>query len=657
MNRTDALTALLMTVLLQPTFAGQGSPAPTGDGEGEVGEFIHHEQWEGPPPTHAMVRQVAAMSRSTIVVRNGFRSIQVNTDALGLNFLGDAANEPSIAVDPADAARLVIGWRQFDSVLSNFRQAGYAYSHDGGQTWTFPGVLDPGQFRSDPVLAADGDGNFYYYSLSALNAVELFKSIDGGVSWSIPVPGFGGDKEWMTIDRTSGVGRGNIYTVWNSQFSCCGLADFARSINGGVSFQSPLSIPTPKMKWGALDVARDGTLFLAGSTLNQAGHLISRSTNAQNKNQSPVFDFVNAVNLGGVTRGGNGSATMPNPNGLFGQVTIATDHSDGLTSGNVYILGSVDPPTADPLNVMFIRSQDGGLTWSTPVRVNDDASSTAWQWFGTMSVAPNGRIDVVWNDTRNTGVAKKSELFYSFSVDGGANWSQNVAISPVFDSHLGWPNQNKIGDYYDMVSDNSGANLAYSATFNGEQDVYFLRIGDTDCNGNGVTDAEDIATEFSDDCNGNGVPDDCERDCNSNMIADTCDVADRTSLDCDNNLVPDECGPDFDFDGVVDGCDDDRDGDGTLNSTDQCPFTPLDIQANDRGRPISDTNGDCVVSLPDLVRLVGSSPSRKCLWGPGVPLSPTCTDFYDYDVLPGEGGDGVVDLFDVAKFMIAFGRE
>lgn len=34
-----------------------------------------------------------------------------------------------------------------------------------------------------------------------------------------------------------------------------------------------------------------------------------------------------------------------------------------------------------------------------------------------------------------------------------------------------------------MVSDDLGANLAYAATFNGEQDIWFLRIGDYPCLG------------------------------------------------------------------------------------------------------------------------------------------------------------------------------
>src|SRR5437016_1146048 len=68
-----------------------------------------------------------------------FISRQVNVDLNGMNITGDAANEPSIAVDPTNGSKIVIGWRQFNSVSSNFRQSGYGYTSDGGMTWTFPG--------------------------------------------------------------------------------------------------------------------------------------------------------------------------------------------------------------------------------------------------------------------------------------------------------------------------------------------------------------------------------------------------------------------------------------------------------------------------------------------------------------------------------------
>ena len=87
---------------------------------------------------------------------------QVNVNTNGQNILGDAANEPSIAINPTNINKIAVGWRQFDNVLSNFRQAGWGYSADSGKNWTFPGVIEPGIFRSDPVLDYDNNGNFYY---------------------------------------------------------------------------------------------------------------------------------------------------------------------------------------------------------------------------------------------------------------------------------------------------------------------------------------------------------------------------------------------------------------------------------------------------------------------------------------------------------------
>jgi hypothetical protein len=80
----------------------------------------------------------------------------------------------------------------------------------------------------------------------------------------------------------------------------------------------------------------------------------------------------------------------------------------------------------------------------------------------------------------------------------------------VFNSHVGWPNQNKIGDYFQLVSDDVGASLAYAATLNGEQDVYFLRIGDYDCNGNGIADDIDVTQQRSLDLNNDVIPDECQ---------------------------------------------------------------------------------------------------------------------------------------------------
>jgi hypothetical protein len=91
-------------------------------------------------------------------------------------------------------------------------------------------------------------------------------------------------------------------------------------------------------------------------------------------------------------------------------------------------------------------------------------------------VAPDGRLDAIWLDTRNAANNTDSQLFYSYSRDGGTTWSANVAVSQPSNPFLGYPNQNKMGDYISIVSDLDGGNVAYTATFNGEQDVYYVHV-------------------------------------------------------------------------------------------------------------------------------------------------------------------------------------
>ncbi|MCG3132644.1 MAG: hypothetical protein FLDDKLPJ_03507 [Phycisphaerae bacterium] len=438
-----------------------------------------------------------------------YTTVQVNVNGQGDNILGDAANEPSIALDPTNPNRMAIGWRQFDTVNNNFREAGRAFTTDGGQTWTFPGVLTNGTFRSDPVLAADRAGTIYYCTLKNNFLCDMFLSTDGGATFGSPIAAYGGDKEWMAIDTTGGMGDGHLYLAWSTAAGCCGNRIFTRSTDGGLSYLNPITLPSSPI-WGTLAVAGNGDLYVCGSDAFST-FIVVRSTNADDPGQTPTFSTRNAsINLGGTVVAFGG----PNPEGLAGQLYIAVDTSGGPRNGHLYLLSTVDPSGNDPADVKVVRSTDGGATWSAPVRVNDDASTTAWQWFGTMSIAPSGRLDAVWNDTRNTGNTFRCQTFYAYSTDGGATWSPNEATGPEWNSSVGWPQQNKIGDYYHMISDGVGAHLAYATTLNNEQDVYYMRVA-VDCNGNGVHDGDDIASGRSGDANHNWIPDECEgADCN-----------------------------------------------------------------------------------------------------------------------------------------------
>ncbi|MGD0711123.1 MAG: sialidase family protein, partial [Bacteroidales bacterium] len=403
-------------------------------------------------------------------------TVQVNVNSGGQNIVGDAANEPNIAIDPQNPNNIVIGWRQFDNVTSNFRQAGWSYTTDGGLTWNFPGEIEQGVFRSDPVLDFDTTGNFYYNSLTLDSAgnylCKVFKSTDGAASWNAGVNAGGGDKQWMAIDRTEGVGSGNIYATWSFDYNSCSPGFFIRSEDEGSSFESCIVLNDSSI-WGTMAVGVNGELYISG-TDNYGNILVGKSSNANVPSSVITWDTASTLNLDGYIN----ISLHINPVGLLGQVNIDVDRSNGPGRGNVYVLASVTRySNNDTADVMFSGSTDGGHTWSTPVRVNDDVSTTNYQWFGTMSVAPNGRIDAVWLDNRDAPYGSDSSaLYYSYSTDQGTTWSTNEKMSALFDPHTGYPNQNKMGDYFDMVSDNTGAHLAWSNTLNGEEDVYYSHI-------------------------------------------------------------------------------------------------------------------------------------------------------------------------------------
>jgi hypothetical protein len=417
-----------------------------------------------------------AVRAATISTSYGL-SHQVNVNSAGQNISGDAANEPSMCIDPTNPNRMAVGWRQFDTATSNFRQSGVAYTTNGGLNWTFPGNLEPGTFRSDPVLAADANGTFYYLGISNSStfACDLLRSTNGGATWPLASAALGGDKQWMAIDTTAGPGRGNIYQVWSPFYNVYGNSAshiFTRSTDGGQTWMTAIGLPHSPY-FGTLDVGPDGELYMFGTAIDIQPFVINRSTNAQNKLVTPTIDLTTIVDLGGPLVG---SVPGINPVGLLGQAWVAVDRSSGPTRGNVYVLCSVTNDPGNLVNVMFSRSTNRGATWSAPLRINDDSPTQhAAHWFGTLSVAPNGRVDACWNDTRHSTNNSLSELYSSWSDDGGLTWAANRQLSPQFNQSLGYPQQNKIGDYIAMVSLNEGACIAYTATFNGEQDIYFAR--------------------------------------------------------------------------------------------------------------------------------------------------------------------------------------
>ncbi len=93
---------------------------------------------------------------------------------------------------------------------------------------------------------------------------------------------------------------------------------------------------------------------------------------------------------------------------VVGENEVTGEHAHGLPSDG---------------NLMAWRSADEGRTWSGPVRINDAAGS-AREGLHSLAAGAHGELFAAWLDLRKAG----TQLYGAWSSDGGATWSNNVAI-------------------------------------------------------------------------------------------------------------------------------------------------------------------------------------------------------------------------------------
>lgn len=85
--------------------------------------------------------------------------------------------------------------------------------------------------------------------------------------------------------------------------------------------------------------------------------------------------------------------------------------------------------TSGTADIVVQRSTDDGLTWSEPLAIDDDeAAENSTSFYPQMGVAPNGRLDVVWQDNRGMADARYN-VRYTYSSDGGVTWAPNVLVT------------------------------------------------------------------------------------------------------------------------------------------------------------------------------------------------------------------------------------
>ena len=404
----------------------------------------------------------------------------------------NAEVEPHIAINPANPNNLIGSWQQ--DRWSNGASQGVAVgvSFDAGATWASRplaasrcgggNATNGGDYEraSDPWVTMSPNGMAYQMSLAvsgatlepgSLSAALVFRSTDGGRTWSTATTlirdtdQFFNDKNTITADPTD---SRYVFAVWDRLTSDNrGPAFFSRTVDGGASWDVARAIYDPGIGnqtiGNVIAVLPDGTLINFFAQLNTAGtrsagsFAVMRSTNKGLTWSQPIT--ISSFLGIGTRDPDTGNAIRDS--GFLGQISVGAQ-------GQLYAVWQ-DARFSNGVRdaIAFARSADGGLTWSTPVRVNADASVQAL--VPSVTARTDGTIGVSYFDMRSNTADPATLLtdYWLATSRDGVSWTDrrisaafDLATAPVARGFF-------LGDYMGLVSAGSNFYPFYVRTNSG----------------------------------------------------------------------------------------------------------------------------------------------------------------------------------------------
>lgn len=387
-------------------------------------------------------------------------------------------NEPSIAMDPKNPAVMIAGTN-----LNN-----YYISLDTGYTWTASTLSSSFGVWGDPVIAVDTAGDFYFFHLSNppvgdwIDRIICQKTNDNGQTWSDGSftglnNGKAQDKHWCAVDRTNN----HLYLTW-TQFDDYGSANpqdssiilFSKSVNGGESWSSPRRIShtagdcvdEDNTVEGAVPaVGPNGEVYVAWA--GPRGLVFNKSLD---QGESWLTEELEIADMPG-----GWDYAIP---GIFranGLPVTVCDVSNGPHRGTIYVNWTDQRNGVDNTDVWLVKSVDGGSTWSTPIKVNDDESERH-QFFTWMAVDQiKGYLYFVFYDRRNRE-GDATDVYMALSTDGGQTFiNRKISEEPFI------PNKDIFfGDYTNLTVHNAIVRPIWTRLHNGELSIWTHLMGEGD---------------------------------------------------------------------------------------------------------------------------------------------------------------------------------
>jgi hypothetical protein len=399
-----------------------------------------------------------------------------HTANVNVSNLAGTQSEVGIAVNPANPLNVVA----VANDLVNLSNLGVWFSTDGGATWTANFIDDTedglaaGDSRFDPNVAFDSDGNVYvvYSTNGSANTVVVARSADGGQNFGLATivttdaPAASNLHTAMVTTRADPSGDDDVLVVFARVIGGVEAIEAALSLDAGATYSTTNTqindaLQRTFVPWAEAD---ENGNFAVVWEVNQGGGVgaIFHDTLDAATLASGADNTVSPIQITDFAAATSRIPAQPD-RGIFSVATVDVDRTTGRL-----IVGYTDrASTATNDTNVFVRfSDDGGVVWSAPIQVNDDATTTS-QFMPRFAIDQTDQnVYAIWYDARNdTTNNQRVNIFSSFSTDGGVNWSANHQLSDAeSDESTANASRNRANylEYIGLSAENGVAHVAWT---------------------------------------------------------------------------------------------------------------------------------------------------------------------------------------------------
>ena len=410
---------------------------------------------------------------------------------------------------------------------SNIGISGAYFSTDGGATWIQPSFTEsaagvgschgrtihslPGYCEANlesfgdaelavgPAMGSAGfswsNGSVVYYGNlafatgAAVPVVAVSRSSDDGAHWQAPVvasntdnPVDFNDKDYVWADRNANSAFfGNVYASWTlfqgaGRFGRSNTFEpepivVARSTDGGRTWSSPIRLSQSANNGAvggrqdsSIRTGPDGTVYVfwGGAIFQHSEQLVAVSHDGGLSFSRPIpvaaVSDIPSPLPGTSFRDGSG------PSADVNQVT-----------GAIYVVWANEEGSPATALIKFTESDDGGMTWSTPITVGGRVGVFN-AFFPSVAASPDGtHVFVAWpvQTWKAPGTAPGAGVvtqFAAYNLRTNGDWSGGKLLSTAFGDPDGSSTNGLgaqfLGDYATAVANNGTAWFVWTDTRN-----------------------------------------------------------------------------------------------------------------------------------------------------------------------------------------------